>query len=437
LDAQITVGSGAAAYVVSSSTNTFSQAIPNMTFTVSQKTTGVTLTTSTDDSGIATNIQAMVDAANAVLTEISTDTSFNTSTEASSVLTGDFTAEQLSDKILSTISSAVGTGVSAAQFGLAVTKDGQVTFDSSAFETAFAANPSGVQSAFVASGSFAPSQTGLSGTIALQKATDATAAGSYAVVVTKAATQATSTIDPSTIAAGQTITLGGQGSSGVYTTTGSETAQTLADALNAMSSTNDLGINAIVGTDGLVDLTAAGYGSEYTFTAATTGGLTASAVTAGQDVAGTINGQAASGIGQFLYTPFGTPSIDALTLKVTLTAADVATLAGASAGNFTYAAGVAQGVATVANNAVDGTTGSVTNEITGENSTITDLNTQIANWQTVLDTEQTGLETKWANLETQLESLKNQSSALSAEISGGSTSSSSTSSTSSSSSSSS
>jgi flagellar hook-associated protein 2 len=436
-DAQITVGTGAAAYTVSSSSNTFSQAIPDMTFTVSQLTTGVTLTTSSDDNGIASNIQAMVDAANAVLTEISTDTSYNTTSNTGSVLTGDFTAEQLSDKILSTVSSAVGTGVSAAQFGLEVTKDGQITFDSSTFETAFAANPTGVANAFVATGSFTPAQTGLTGTVSLQKGSDGTATGVYGVVVTQAATQATSTIDTSGgITAGQTITLGGQGNTATYTTTGTETQQTLTDALNALSSKNQLGVNATVGSGGLIDLTASGYGSEYSFTSSATGGLTASAVTAGLDVTGSINGQTASGIGQILFTNYNTPGVDALSLLVTLTPADVAALAGSSAGNFTYAAGVAQGIASVANSAVDPIQGSITNEISGENSNITDLNTQIANWQVVLDTEQTGLETKWANLESQLEALKNQSSSLSAEISGGTSSSSSSSNSSSSSSSS-
>lgn len=437
-DAQITVGSGAAAYTISSSSNTFSQALPGMTFTVSQLTTaGVTLTTATDTSGISDNIQKMVDAANAVLTEISTDSAFNTQTESASPLTGDFTAEQLADKILSTVSSAVGTGISAAQFGLTVTKDGQVAFDSSMFATAIASNPSGVESAFVANGSFTPSQSGLTGSISMQKSGDATAAGSYAVVVTQAATQASSTIDTSGgITAGQTITFGLGGKTATYTTTGTETQQSLADALNALSATNDVGVNATLGTGGLINLTSNGYGAQFTFTASATGGLTASAVTAGQDVAGTIDGQTASGIGQFLFTNYGTPNVDALTLKVTLTAADVASLAGASAGNFTYSAGVAQAVATVANNAVNSTTGSLTNEINGENTTIDDINTQIANWQTVLDTEQAGLETKWANLESQLEALKNQSSSLAAEISGGSSSSSSSSSSSNSSSSS-
>jgi flagellar hook-associated protein 2 len=435
-DAQITVGTGAAAYTISSSSNTFSQALPGMTFTVSKLATGVSLTTASDDTGMATNIQTMVDAANAVLTEISTDSAFNTQTESASPLTGDYTAEQLADKILSTVSSAVGTGISAAQFGLTVTKDGQVAFDSDMFATAYAANPSGVASAFVANGTFAPSQPGLTGSVSFQKSGDATAAGNYAVVVTQAAAQASSTIDTSGgITAGQTITFGLGGKTGTYTTTGTETQQTLADALNALSATNDIGVNATLGSGGLINLTSTGYGAQFTFTASATGGLTASAVTAGQDVAGTIDGQTASGIGQFLFTNPGTPNVDALTLKVTLTAADVATLAGASAGNFSYSAGAAQAIATVANNAVNSATGSLTNEINGENTTIDDINTQIANWQTVLDTEQTGLETKWANLESQLEALKNQSSSLAAEIGSGSTSSSSSSSNSSSSSS--
>lgn len=417
-DAQITVGAGTpGAYSISSSSNTFGQAIPGLTFTVSQLTTGVTLSTVADSSGLAAKAQAMVDAANAVLTEIGNDTAFNTQTNQASVLTGDFTARQLQDNILGAVSSALGNGTSASSVGISVTKDGQVTFDATAFQAAFAADPAAVQSAFVASGSYAPSQPGLTGSISLQKGSDATAAGSYDVTVTQAATEASGTIDTSGgLVAGDTITLGSGGNTGTYTIQSTDTIQSVVDGLNAMAATKQLSLTATLGTGGLINLTSSGYGSEYTFTASTSGALVASPVTAGLDVAGTINGQQASGIGQFLFTSAGTPGVDALSLLVSLTPGDVSTLAGGSAGTFTYSGGASQKLASVAYGAVAAKTGLVAGEITGANSMITSLNTQIASWQVVLDTKQAALQTTWTNLETQLSNLKAQSAQLTSAI---------------------
>ncbi len=419
-DAQITVGAGTpAAYTISSSTNTFSDAIPNMTFTVSQLATGVSLQTSPDSSGIADKVQSMVDTANAVLTEITNDTAYDAQNKAASVLTGDMTAEQLRNNILGAVGSMLGNGTSATSVGLSVTKGGQITFDRGAFQTAFDANPASAQAAFGPGGAFTPAQSGLSGTVTLQKSTDATRSGSYDVTVTQAATQASATIDTSGgISAGQTITLGSGSSSATYTVQTGDTAQSIVDGLNALAAKNKLGITSTLGASGAINLAATAYGSQYTFTSSATGGLVASSVTAGTDVAGTINGQTAKGIGQVLYTPVGAPGVDGIMLNVTLTTADVAALGGGSAGTFDYSAGVAQKLGSVANDAIAFQTGSLTNEISGTNSTISDLNNEIASWQIVLDTKQTALQKQWANLETQLGQLQATGSQLSAAIGG-------------------
>jgi flagellar hook-associated protein 2 len=419
-DAQITVGAGTAAqYTISSSTNTFSDAIPNMTFTVSQLTTGVSLQTSPDGSGIADKVQAMVDSANAVLTEITNDTAYDAQKQQASVLTGDMTAESLRNNILSSIGSMLGNGTSATSIGLSLTKGGQITFDQNAFQASFSANPASVQAAFMPAGAFTPAQSGLSGGISLQKSTDDTQVGSYDVTVTQAATKASATIDLSGgISAGQTITLGSGSAGATYTVQAGDSAQTIVDALNALAATNKLGITSTLGSNGIINLASTAFGSQYSFTSSATGGLTASAVTAGLDVAGTINGAVAKGIGQILYTPTRTPGVDAIMLNVTLTTADVAALGGGSAGTFAYSAGVAQKLGIAANAAISSQTGALTNEINGVNSMITSLNTSIANWQTVLDTKQAALQLQWANLENQLGQLQATGAQLTSAIAG-------------------
>src|SRR6185437_15895979 len=135
-----------------------------------------------------------------------------------SVLTGDSTMRQLSDSIMNTISSALGNGTSATSVGLSVTKDGTISFDATAFQTAFAADPSAVQAAFGPTGTYAPATTGLTGGITLQKSSDATAGGTYDVTVTQAATTVSGSINTSSgLVAGQTITLGSQGNTATCT----------------------------------------------------------------------------------------------------------------------------------------------------------------------------------------------------------------------------
>jgi flagellar hook-associated protein 2 len=361
----------------------------------------------------------MVDAANAVLTEITNDTKYDAQNQAASVLTGDMTAEQLRNNILSSVGSMLGNGASPTTIGLSLTKDGQVTFDRDAFESAFAASPASVQSAFMPAGTFSPAQSGLSGTVTLQKSTDATQVGSYDVTVTQAATKASATIDTSGgISAGQTITLGSGSSSASYTVQTGDTAQSIVDALNALAATNKLGVTSTLGTGGLINLSSTAFGSQFSFTSSATGGLSASAITPGLDVGGTINGATAKGIGQILYTPTRTPGVDAIMLNVTLTTADVASLGGGSAGTFGYTAGVAQRLGTAANSAISIQTGALTNEIDGINSTIASLNDEIASWQTVLDTKQAALQTQWANLETQLGQLQATGAQLTSAIAG-------------------
>jgi flagellar hook-associated protein 2 len=61
------------------------------------------------------------------------------------VLLGNFTATNLSNQLLSSVSGAAASGVSAAGIGLKISSGGAVSFDSTAFATAYAANPTAVQ----------------------------------------------------------------------------------------------------------------------------------------------------------------------------------------------------------------------------------------------------------------------------------------------------
>lgn len=169
-DAQIQVGGADedGGYSLTSSTNTFTGLMSGVTMTVSKVETGVTLDSKPDVDGIAAKFQAMVDAANATLSEVSKQTAYDSSNNAGSPLTGDFMVRQMSQSILSKISQGLTysdtstldadgnpTTVkygSMAQFGIQLDRTGQLTFDKDKFIAAYNADPTAIRKAGTALG---------------------------------------------------------------------------------------------------------------------------------------------------------------------------------------------------------------------------------------------------------------------------------------------
>jgi flagellar hook-associated protein 2 len=180
-DALIQVGGPDASggYGVTSATNTFTGLMNGVSLTVSKEETGVTLSVAQDVSGIAAKFKALVDAANATLTEIGNQTKYDSSTNTASPLTGDFMVRQMSQSILSAVShgltyddntlDADGKVVSTtrvdfgslSKFGVQLDKTGQLTFDEAAFTAAYNSDPNGIKKAGTA---FADQFEALAGT---------------------------------------------------------------------------------------------------------------------------------------------------------------------------------------------------------------------------------------------------------------------------------
>jgi flagellar hook-associated protein 2 len=165
-DARIQVGDpDTTGYSVTSSTNTFTGLMAGVTLTVSKEEDAVTVDASADVSGIAAKFQAMVDAANATLGEISNQTAYDQSTKQGSPLTGDFMVRNMSQTILSSVSlgltyanpaytgpgdllhSPTLDGGSFSKYGIQLSRDGQLTFDAAKFTAAYNADPAGIQQA--------------------------------------------------------------------------------------------------------------------------------------------------------------------------------------------------------------------------------------------------------------------------------------------------
>lgn len=137
-------------------------------------------------------------------------------------------------------------------------------------------------------------------------------------------------------------------------------------------------------------------------------GLTGSSFV-GSDVAGTINGVAATGDGQVLSAPVDDPTLAGISLLVATPGITSST----SLGDFTYAPGLAGGLANLTASAAATPDGELPAKITSMQSTSKQLGSQITVEEQIVVQQEQQLQTEFNNLESTLATLKSQSSYLS------------------------
>jgi len=148
-DAQVTLWPGtAAAQSVTSATNQFSDLTPGVNITVSAVTTAPsTLAITRDDASISNMVSNVVSAVAQIQQFITRQQSGSTSTadDGSTTYTaGNFTGDSMTRTLSKQLQSAVTApidGKSLSQYGISITDDGTVAFDSAKFKTALAADP--------------------------------------------------------------------------------------------------------------------------------------------------------------------------------------------------------------------------------------------------------------------------------------------------------
>jgi flagellar hook-associated protein 2 len=402
-DARITVGSNpATAYQVSSASNTFDKLVGGLSFTVSKVESGVTVASQVDGSTVADNVSKLVDTANSVLSTLASQSAHATGANTSAgPLSGESAVRSLTQRILNTVSGAGAPGVS-------LTRDGKLSFDRTKFLTAFSADPAAVARAYGATASLTPAG-GVTGTVELAGSGDTTKAGNYSVSVSAAALREQWQLDPpGAIVAGRTIVVQ-RGSTTISYTAGA--TESLADVIAALGSRLSRAGFGVTPSDngGSLMLTADSAGAAQAFTANIDGA--GFRLTAGQDVAGTIDGQAATGSGNLLSLRTGTGGAVGLSLRVAVSDTDVAATGGAI-GTVGYKPGLAQGLVSVIQSAT-ASSGSLTTAQEGRQTEVDDLQKQIDNWTTRLDAKRLSLQKQFTAMETTLASLKSQTSALS------------------------
>jgi flagellar hook-associated protein 2 len=404
-DAKITVGEGPGSYSVTASKNTISNLLPGVTVNLKQKNaTPVTITVSRDDAGIADKVQALVDAANHVQGDIDQLTKYDPSSNSASPLTGDANATKVMGSLTTALIGAVpgANPQSPGLAGVSIDRTGKFTFDRSKFLTAFNADPQGVTKLFAQSGSADNAD------VSFVSAGDRAVAGSYHVVVTTAAAQGsdvglTGAWPPVT---NPTIKVQVGTTQVSYAVKDGDSRADVADGLNAAFASAGLTLQATDTGTG-VKIVTNQYGHSASFNVDWDG--SGYVTHAGIDVAGTINGVAATGSGQQLMAPFTDSNISGLAIKISNGAVG-------DLGNFVYTPGLAQRAQTSIASATDLISGYITSSENNFKASIKFINDQIASMELHVTAYETGLRAQFSALEATISTLKSQSSFLTSQI---------------------
>ena len=227
---------------------------------------------------------------------------------------------QLPSLLLETVGGAAADLATVGQAGLSLTRDGTLTLDTAKFDDAFKNRQSDLRTLFTEQRT--ATGTGLTFVSSAQTSTG----GSRAIDITSLATKATlltsgfsGLYDAGGTADGLTVTDTNSGRTATIALTTGMTTANIVSALQSAFDTNALNLTATqVGNE--IQLDQLGYGSGAGISLAFTGlgdgaaeAWAADTAVAGTDVAGTIGGFAATGIGQLLV---GTSGTDAAGLTI-------------------------------------------------------------------------------------------------------------------------
>ncbi len=415
-------------------TNTVSDVVPGTAITLLSGTAATPATTTLSVSqNTAATVQAVtgfVSAYNAIQSFITRENKFtpptNTALGAAGVSPALFGSTALA-QIGQTLSSAL-TAVSGkntlSSVGISLNGTGELAVDTNALSAALQADPNAVSNLFGLSGTSDSATVQFLGGSAKSAASSGTG---YPVVVSRPASQASGTAAAASgsgavSAAPETLTFGGglfPGAGGTkLTVPAGSTVQQTAALINSTSSVNAQ-IYASVDAGNHLVISSQSYGSSGSFSvssdaaasAANTGIGPALSVTAGQDVAGTIGGEAAVGTGRTLTGSFGNKRTEGVKLLVTATAPSSAS---APAGHVTLTHGVADGLALALSQILDPATGAVAGAEDGLNSQVAAAQAQITKVQTTVDNYKAYLTQVFSQAETRISRLQAQGSAFTA-----------------------
>ncbi len=410
-----------------SETNTISSVISNVTFTllkaneVTPESSSLTLTQ--NNGAVKDKIKEFMNAFNGLVDFIKTNSQFDKDTFAAGPLFGDPTArlveQSVGDMLFASVAGLNTSYSNLTQIGFSFDSDGKLKLDEGALDAALAASPTAVSNVFRVRGD----STGAAlQYVSSSDKTKASGAGVYSVVITQIATRGSYEAElAQTLASGATekLTFNGNlfGNTAYELTlnSGNDLAANIA-AINNDSRLKDLVTATNVG--GKLTITSKKYGTSGNFSvasdtaaAANNSGLgTAGATVAGVDVAGTINGEAATGSGQFLTGNSGNANTDGLQVMYSGASLGVA-------GDVRVTKGIGSMVASLISQYTDAVNGLMTANDKALQEQYEGLGESIKTLQTRLTLREQDLRRKFSAMEQAISGLQSQQSSLSAMFS--------------------
>lgn len=405
---------------VSKASNTVSDIIPGVTVNLTKvSATPVTLTVAPDTATTTKNVNSFVSAYNALKSTLTSLTTYNKSTKTAAALQGNLAVLNLQsdlNRILNTPASGAGTYTNLAQIGVTFQHDGTLAVNSTQLTTALKNNFSGVAGLFAATGTTTDSL------VTYSNYSSSTKPGTYAVNISQLATQGNETGSAApnlTITAGTndtlnmnvnginaTITL----APGTYASAQALAAQ-LQTQINGASALSSAGISVsatVVG--GKISVTSNNYGSLSSVIATGGNGMNnifgTAISTQGVDVTGTIDGIAASGVGQQLTAQSG----NAQGLSVLVSGGALG-----ARGTVSYSQGYAYTLTNYANSILS-STGSLTSSTNEINTKISAVAKQITALQQGLVAKQAMYTAQYTALNNMMTSMTSTSSFLTQQL---------------------
>lgn len=325
--------------LVTRSTNTIENVVDGLTFNLTDVGKS-TVKVEQDTAAVAERVQAFVDKFNELQNTIRELSSFDSETGQGSILTGDSTVRNIQNQLKGVLTAVIpgleSAGVrSLTDVGIGTDfRTGELQFDSQKFQAQLRANPDDVTALFAEQGRTTDSQ------VEFIRSGSNTRPGGYDINVTQMATRGSLDFAGVADTAGAievladnsfTFEIDGETTATVSIAAGSYSGSQFADliqtalsentALNAAERSVQVAYDA---TEGL-SFTSNRFGSDSNVSLtglSNVNGLNTATGSSGQDVQGTIDGQAAQGDGQVLYLA-NSAGGDAAGLQVRITGGDV------------------------------------------------------------------------------------------------------------------
>lgn len=412
---------------VTSASNTISGAIPGVSLNLLQASGSTTLQVSASNSAFVGAVQSFTTAFNQTMGTINQLTAYNAQAGSGGPLLGDASVQGLRTQLLNLISGQ-GVGVasgsaynSLGSVGLGLTSSGTISLNTSTLSTALNSAFNSVAGLFGQVGSTSNANVQYVG------AGSSTQAGTYALNVSQAATQATvsgsAAVPTSGIAQSESLTISSGSSSVVVSLASGSSLATIVNTIN--DTLQQSGVTGLTASNqnGYLEIQSNAYGSAQSFSvvsnvaagASGTGIGTSSLAASGTDVAGTVNAETTSGVGQNLTV---TGPGNALGLQLQVMGSTTGNL-----GTVTVSQGLYQQMNSLLTQALNSQNGFVAAAQNGIASSINGLSAQITTLQQSASNQTSLLTQQFAAMQSQLSQLQSIGQYLNAFYSTGSSSS--------------